>query len=647
MGEYYAAGLYEEHDATLFERFSRAMRRYLEHYELQQYHGEPLYPCGKKWKELAVCPDFSNTVKVNWDPLETMDPDVADALKKDIRKYISAVPAEHSVGGNMYTHSYPNFRRIIREGLDSYEQRVRKMCCEELRRGLLDVIAGIRCFHGRLLQKLAEEAGESELCRALQKVPFRPADNLYEALVSWNFIYYLDGCDNIGRPDADLIDFYQGEDVTQILRCFFRNVDANDGWSGALGPDYNALTLQCLKAGKGMRRPSLELRVTSEMPQKIWDAAITAIQAGGGSPSLYNETGYQQALERLFPEIPKEDRLCFAGGGCTETMLAGLSNVGSLDAGVNVALIFERFMREALPSASCFEEFYRDFIRACCIQIEKVLDAVSESQKRRARFRPNPMRTLLIDDCIDREKDFNDGGARYHWSVINLAGMINVLDSLLVIRQLVFTEHRMSGTELLQRLDRGENFLDDRKIPRHGTDSAEANAMAKRLSADLLEAFESKVPYAGGRFLPSSIQFTTYTEAGRAVGATPDGRRNGAPLCDCIGAVHGNDRSGATALLNSAASLCQEQMAGTPVLNIRLEAAQVEKSLKALVCGYFEKGGMQMQVTCVKKEELLDAKRNPDKYPNLIVRIGGYSEYFNRLSPQLQQTVIDRTIFGD
>ena len=195
-------------------------------------------------------------------------------------------------------------------------------------------------------------------------------------------------------------------------------------------------------------------------------------------------------------------------------------------------------------------------------------------------------------------------------------------------------------------MDRGENFLNYKNVERNGTDSDEANTMANRLSTDLCTAFESKNPYLGGRFLPSSIQFVTYTEFGMHVPATPDGRNNGAPLCDSIGAIHGNDKNGITALLNSAASLCQEKMLGTPVLNIKLDKKQISKALKPLVNGYFKKGGMQIQITCTNKEELLAAKENPEKYPNLIVRIGGYSEYFNRLSPELQQTVIDRTVYG-
>ena len=643
MGEIFAAGYMEQPEKSPFVRFSRALRRFYEHCKLQPYAGEPLYPCGSKETGLMVCPSFGTTVYVNWEALEQADADAAQALQADLGRYASLVPEEHTVGGNMYTHSYPNFGRVVREGLDSYESRIREIADDDIREGLLDLLAGIRCYHGRILQMLEAEAKDTDLYRALQKVPFGAAKTMYEALVCWNFIYYLDRCDDIGRMDAELMDYYQGEDYTDLLRCFFRNVDACDGWSGTLGPDYNPLTLQCLKACKGIRKPSLELRVTSDMPEEIWVAAIDAIRAGGGSPCLYNEAGYRKALTELFPQMPEADRMRWAGGGCTETMIAGCSNVGSLDAGINLALIFEQFMRKNLPAATGFEAFYAGFMDECSREISRVLDAVSASQKLRAKERPHPMRTLLVDDCIEKGMDFNAGGARYYWSDINLAGLINVIDSLLVIDTLVFRQGRFSGAELLEQMDSGENFLRF-PVPRHGMDDERANATAKRLSADICSMFEGKTPYLGGKFLPSSIQFITYEFAGRQVGATPDGRSHGEPLCDSIGAIHGNDTKGPTALLNSAARLCQQKMAGTPVLNLKLDVNQTAVGLKALVNGYFRQGGMQVQVTCIDQEALLEAQKHPEKYPNLIVRIGGYSEYFNRLSPKLRQTVIDRTV---
>lgn len=645
-GEHFASGLMEQPEASPFLRYARAMRRYLENFPLMSYHGEPLYPCGSVVREAAVNYDYSYTVSTRYDDLKKRVPEAVEPIKELISKYSSQVPRRHCVGGDMYIHSYPNFSRIIKEGLADYERRVNAIRNNDIRLGLQDVLCGIRYLHGRILAILEAEAPDSDLCRAFRRIPFAPAENLYEALVCMNFVYYLDGCDNIGRPDADLIHLWRGEDMTEVLRCFFKNVNANYGWSGAIGPEYNALTAQCLRAVKGLRRPSLELRVRPDMPAEIWQLAEEAIYAGGGSPSLYNEDLYQKALRENFPRIPEADLAAFAGGGCTETMLVGMSNVGSLDAGINLALIFAEYMQENLAKAESFEEFYNGFIRAGTAEIREVLETISQSQELRAKYRPNPMRTLFVDDCIAKEKDFNAGGTRYSWSVVNIAGLINVLDSLLVIRHLVFDKKFMDGGEFLAELQAGENFRRFADIPRHGKDDPKANAMAHRLSADVCAAFEGKTPWLGGKFLPSSIQFTTYHDAGRAVGATPDGRSAGAPLCDSVGAIFGNDTEGATALLCSAAALCQEKMLGTPVLNLKLDATRIGKNLPALVKGYFRAGGMQMQITCVNREELLAAKENPEKYPNLIVRIGGYSEYFRRLSPELQQTVIDRTLYG-
>lgn len=644
IGEYYAMGIFEDTCASPFVRYSRGIRRFLENRELPPYDGEMLYPCGSFTSSMCVRYHFSPTVEVDWNELKKKDRGAAAALERFVNLYEPTIPEEHRVGGAMYTHSFANFRRIIREGLDSYENRVRAIYDNDIRAGLTDIIEGIRAFHKRSLDYLTDIGADGKLIEALKKVPFSGADTLYEAIVSWNFIYYMDGCDDIGRLDADLIDFYQGEDMTEIFREFFRNVDANNGWSGSLGPDCNELTIQCLKASRGIRRPSLELRITPDTPDDVWDAAIEAICAGGGSPSLYNEIAYQSSLQKHFPDIPKEDLLRFCGGGCTETMLTGISNVGSLDAGVNLALIFNKVMRERLATAIDFEDFYTALMHNFQREIEKVLDSISESQKLRAKYRPQPMRTLLIDDCIDKGRDFNNGGARYAWSVVNLAGTVNVLDSLLVIKKVIFTDAALNPKGLIKAIDGSERFLNYPDIPRHGTDSDEANALARRFTDDLCAIFADKVPYFGGRFLPASIQFTTYIEAGASVGATPDGRAAGMPLCDSIGAIFGNDRLGTTAMLNSAAAFAQSKMLGTPVLNVKMEASVVKKALKALALGYFEQGGMQMQITCTSREDMLDAQKNPENYPNLVVRIGGYSEYFTRLSPELQNSVINRTL---
>jgi formate C-acetyltransferase len=613
---------------------------------MPEYAGGSLYPSGKKYPgDSAVKPDFSFNFSVNWEKLKAKWQPGARALEEEISLVSCAVGPPHNVGGDGYTHSIPRYDRIVREGLETYEKRVLLLEAGDCREGLLEILEGIKIYHRRGLELLRAVHSPEKLIAALEQVPFRQARNLYEALVCWNFIYYIDGCDNPGRLDADLEDFYDSQDYTGLLAEFFRNVDCNDGWSAAIGPRCGDLTLQCLKAVKGLRRPSLELRVTRETPDSIWQAAAEALASGCGQPALYNEELYRQSLAGRFPEIPAEDLFRFNGGGCTESMLAGISNVGSLDAGVNILAVFEPYMQRALETSGSFEVFYQGFMDSISAEILETLDRVSAYQKRRAEYRPHPLRSLLVDDCIDKGKDFNACGARYYWSVINIAGLVNVIDSLLAVRHLVYETGKYSPRAFLDALAKQDSLFiaSLRKCPCFGVDNDDADKLAADCAGKIFDMFERKKPWLGGQFLPSSIQFTTYADAGKNIGPTPDGRDAGSPLADSLGAIHGKDTAGPTALLNSAAKLPLWKAAGTPVLNLRLRKELVLSALKPLVMGYFRQGGMQIQISCLSREDILDAMEHPEKHKNLIVRIGGFSEYFNNLSRELKETVLRRT----
>jgi formate C-acetyltransferase len=648
LEEPYAGGFYEETGRSRFFRFSRAQRRFWEQAPIGAYQGGALYPCGIKHPQApAVRPDYSYTFAVDWDLLEEKWSGAVPLFRRET-ELLFRVGAPHNVGGDMYTHSIPRYDRVVREGLDSYETRIRLLPAGDFREGLLDLLEGIRAYHRRCLDRIAPVSGvkAEKLLAALSRVPFAPARNIYEALVCWNFVYYLDGCDNPGRLDADLAPYHRGEDCTPLFEEFFANVDENSGWSAAVGPDCNALTLQCLRAVKGCRRPSLELRVNGDTPAEIWEAAAESLGTGCGQPALYNEALYQRSLAARFPHIPPEDLLRFNGGGCTETMLAGISNVGSLDAGINLALIFEPYMRKNLERAESFDAFYRGLLEEIAGAVIPVLERISQCQERRAAVRPQPVRTLLIDDCIEKGKDFNAGGARWYWSVVNIAGLINVIDSLLAIRHLVYRKAMDPAVFLAGLAEQESGFL--RALgtcPCFGVDDAEADALGADFSSRVFDLLQKRTPFLGGQFLPSSIQFVTYAGAGLEVGATPDGRNRGAPLADSLGAVHGKDRAGPTAMLNSVAKLPLYKAAGTPVLNLRLGKNGLSASLRPLATGFFESGGMQVQISCLSREDMLDALEHPEKHENLIVRIGGYSEYFNRLPGELKKTVLERSEF--
>ena len=183
---------------------------------------------------------------------------------------------------------------------------------------------------------------------------------------------------------------------------------------------------------------------------------------------------------------------------------------------------------------------------------------------------------------------------------------------------------------------------DQQAEDRDGNQHIDQHSLAAKRGLQVFDGFKQGTPYLGKAFLPCSIQFVTYADAGRRVGATPDGRAAGEPLCDSVGPVHGKDKKGVTALLNSAAKLPQSDAPGTPVLNLRLRKDHLKGYLRPLILGYFNQGGMQAQISCLSTEDMLDALEHPEKHENLIVRIGGYSEYFNRLSDDLKKMVMER-----
>ena len=646
VGEIFAGAMFENEDRPIFDRMSHAYAEYWSRKVLPAYNGGKLYPCGPLGEpDYAVTPSASYVYTVDKTRLDKKDPALFGYLIDEFAGSTCGYTI-HSVAGFGFTHSLPHYGRIAKEGFDSYYERIQRKN-GELKNGLSELLDGIRKFRGRCIDKLIKENADEELIAALKKVPFRPAENIYEAIVCMNFIYYLDCCDNVGRLDTDLLPFWKGEDIVGLLEEFFKNVDETDGYSSSIGPDYNPLTLQCLKAIKGKRRPQIELRIRPDMPKELWDAATESLAEGCSNPSFYNDPLYEQSFKKRFPDLPHEDFLRFCGVGCTESTLAGLTNAGSLDAGIHTPEIFSVYMRENLGKCGSFEEFYNGFIAKYRSELEDVVDRLREYHTLRAKCRPHPMRTLVVDDCIDKDKDFNNGGARYSWSVINFAGLVNVFEDMIAVKELVFDKKLFSAERFVKGLDEEdpEIFTACKRCKHYGVDDDEADSLAAKILEDLLDELDKHRTCFGGQFLPASIQFNTCVWAGMNVLATPDGRKRGTSLADSLSAIHGNDTDGITAMLNSVAKLPLWRMTGTPVLNVRLEKTFMKNNLPAIVSGFFANGGMQMQITCLNREDMLDAQEHPENHGNLVVKVGGYSDYFVRLPKELQNQIISRTEF--
>lgn len=611
-----------------------------------------------------------------------------------------------------YIHSNPDILTVVGQGFDGMCAQLEGEITAAERDGdvnsrpfllaLRDYAAGVAAYWETARRAVSGAAAAAEGVRraelvqieaAMERAFRQPAETFLEGLLGVYFTWLLDGCDSLGRLDYALGALYERDIrdgrldaafAERLIDELFQRFEQMNGWNlqlGGAGPDGrdvgNDLTRALLRACRRnrQRRPNVALRLNEQTPPDIRDLALESLAAGSGRPALYNDTAYIRLLQETFPGMPYADAVLLGFGGCTETMIAGLSCVDSLAGNINLAraLVLALFDgidpltgERAGPATGMFAEMetYGAFTAALRRQIEVMTAAFVQEHnaaiaRRAAQGDPKMARSFFTRDCVHNRRSFEAGGARYNWAVVSYDGTTVLIDSLTAVREWVYERREISRQTLLAALRadfRGYEAVRGqlRAAPKFGNGDAAADAAGV---AVIREAWACLRQYhiprgdGSGRYLPSVIEFATYDQAGLQVAATPDGRRAREPLNDSIGAVAGNDRRGPTALLASVLALPLSLAVGTPVLNLRFH-----KSLLASVTGrgkagklletYFRRGGLQAQISVVDAAELRAAQRDPAAYRDLIVRIGGYSEYFVNLTPALQQTVIERTTYA-
>ncbi len=261
--------------------------------------------------------------------------------------------------------------------------------------------------------------------------------------------------------------------------------------------------------------------------------------------------------------------------------------------------------------------------------------------------------SIVIDDCIKDGKDYNNGGARYNTRYIQGVGIGTITDTLSAIKHHVYDNERMTMRDLVNMLTKNfdgfkkEQMLLSRKSPKYGNDDEYADSIMQDVFEMFYNHVDGRPTVSGGRYHIQMLPTTSHVYFGSVIGATADGRHAGMPLSEGISPVQGADKFGPTAVIKSAGKMDHIRTGGT-LLNQRLspELLKGEKGLnqlKGLVRAYFEMDGHHIQFNVFDAKKLRDAQANPDKYQNLIVRVAGYSDYFNNLNKELQDEIIERT----
>ena len=691
-----AALFYAFKNEPLMRRVSRVTRRCFEQTPLPDYKGTRFYPSGRWGLHLpGDDPDghglrvhFTGDFFFNAGVFRKLIESVGDEFEKlllqriarDMEVYRAKPQTSRYAHGGM--HFVMNFPRLLQDGIKGYQRRVMRQLenAESPEKRLFleamqDTLKGLVVLVRRCRDKLAEEYRNDPnptlkaLIAAFDQAPLHPARSFYEAVVVVHFMIYL-GCGEPGRLDQYLWHYYEQDradgvitprEAEELLEQVFATINDFVGSPGAwhltIGgtdqqgkPTYNELTAICVKLARRYRQPNTSLRVRADMPDEMWELVLDNLKSGCGNPALINDDLYMKYLAEM-SGVAAEDVWDYAFGGCTETMIPGKSAADSIEFLYNLLDVLDATVATHLLDTGTFAEFmdaFRDDIR---LTVKEAVEQSNLNQHYYALYRTDPVRTLFVDDCIEAGKGYHEGGARYNLSIADVFGLTNTINSLFTIKKL-FTAFSAPILGMAQFIPTESGRIGLRYEGELGVsrrEFLEINALARELTEFLFDEFRHYRCWRGkGYFLLACYGWVDFVHLGKTLGATPDGRLTGEPLADSTGPMQGTDRKGPTETLLSVTSVAQYKALGTCVLNLRLNPESFETpaqcaNLKALIRTYFAQGGAQLQVNVVDQEILKDAMLHPEKHGNLIVRIGGFSDYFVKQTPEVQAELLKRT----
>lgn len=530
--------------------------------------------------------------------------------------------------------------------------------------------------HARKLAETAAEPRKSELLEIAaicDRVPEHPATTFREALQSIHFfnvmawdLYYF------GRVDQYLIDLYNAdvaagrlthEDAVELYACFLLlpeayispNValDAMVGGSDDCGnPIENEVTHIAIEAIEYARSANgkVSLAVTEGTSDELLRKAIRLNAIGCAQPALFNDRIVVEGFIRA--GVPHRDAHNYCNTGCVEVTPVGKSGIHVVSPYHNLAAMLLTAMEQG-GEAKSFEDFYKVFEGVLHGEIARRNTDLNRAQMERARNGREPARvSCLIDDCLRRGKPVDAGGALYNYVEPNFLGFANAVDGLTAIRILVYEkgEYTLEGLlDILKNNYEGNETLRLRiihKLPHYGTDEESTNALSVRLSDSILSGCKGLITYRGSKLIPGAFSYFEHAVHGKRTGATPDGRVAGYPLASGSSPVQGRETEGPTAALRSLLSWDHRNFLGGIAVNMKFSPqymqGESEDKMLEFVRSFMRMGGFQLQLNAVDRETLLDAREHPENHRDLLVRVGGFSAYFTKLSPEMQQEIIDR-----
>jgi len=407
------------------------------------------------------------------------------------------------------------------------------------------------------------------------------------------------------------------------------------------------------------------VQISNKNPDRFIHKALDIIKTGFGQPSCFNTDAIIQELLRQGKSIL--DARNGGASGCVETGAFGTESYW-LTGYFNLAKILEITLyngkdprtgetiglRTGEPGD--FDDF-EDLFTALSSQLEYFATTKIRGNNVIERIfsknLPVPFLSLLIEDCIANGQDYNEGGTRYNTSYIQGVGLGTITDMLSSIRHNIYDGKKYSWKQLMDAVKHDFEGFEELQYdliynsPKYGNDDDYADRYAVMVFEAFYDAVNGHRTPRGAVHRINMLPTTSHVYFGSVIGATPDGRKAFMPLSEGISPYQGVDRLGPTAVIKSASKIDHLKTGGT-LLNQKFspqffEDEESYSQITALIRSYFKLDGHHIQFNVVNADTLRDAQKNPELYRDLIVRVAGYSDYFNDLGEDLQNEIIRRT----
>lgn len=473
-------------------------------------------------------------------------------------------------------------------------------------------------------------------------------------------------------PDTE---FFMGYQMFINLAICGQTVEGKDA--------TNDISRMCIQACRELKliTPSVSVKCFDGTTDEVlMDALEATIEHKGGMPAFYNDKAFIKILREM--GVAEEDLVDWCPDGCIEASIPGkwdfaakgpwLSIEKVLEITLNngkdpaTGTVFRKPDKDIVASSSMediFEEYKKTlkyFLDLNCLT-EHINDEVH------VRYDLNAFRSSLVQDCIGRCLDLVEGGALYSADGGPTAGTISAGDALTGIEYLVFDKKILTMEQLLHAC--ATNFEDEsttptgkeiqmimkNKVPKFGNDDDYADkwvvAIEEYVGHSLNHDYKSS-KYGKGPvpccFAYSQTPVTGNISFGSRIGATPDGRSAGEPVNNGVSPANGSERNGATAACNSVAKIPTIYDQKGNIFNMRLAPSTIanqesRQKILDMMRALFDKDAEQIQFNVVDNEVLKEAQKRPEDFPDLMVRVSGYSALFTSLGVACQNDVINRT----